>query len=96
MLIEQTPFNKDKLEDPKSAIRDSMRKLTPQTKKIQGNTANCVICLSSLIPQKFFEKKKGGPRYQQKCASDRDILINDFSKPKAKDNSKFMDNIKER
>lgn len=78
---------------------DSRLKATPQTKKRQQTTANCVICLSSLIPKAYFLKKINMNNGKQSKINDTDKLLSGkapLSPARSNRNLKFMDNLKER
>jgi hypothetical protein len=67
---------------------DSLSRSNPQTTKRQHKTANCVICLSSLIPQRIFEAKKPMMTKQASKMSDFDNLLTIDKGSKFKDKHK--------
>jgi hypothetical protein len=66
----RTPLGDDvnSMQGQESAVRSN-----PQMKKRQHKTANCVICLSSLIPRHFFERPLVTPKPSK--LSDTDNLL---------------------
>ena len=88
LCTDKTP-NPDEVKSMKtSEIESIFSKASPQLKKRQHKTANCVICLSSLIPKNYFDRKKRIDASHSK-ARDSDQLIIGSSKPeKYKDKPK--------